>query len=248
MVWCNSNSMLIRSRKCLEISFGSIFCALMFDLYRFPICITPPSPTLLIIDVRSRSSILMDSCNYPLDDVCHVVIISSDITRRSFGMVCFEVATGMEPFPGKGKIHVMNLVGVMGERPQLPVTSNPSPGVALLMKKCWQQDPNKRPDGFDPVVTDLENALRSAGGDPRESSGSSRSEPSNIAKTKDDNSPVIQSAAQQDRRPSNEASRTQTTTVRTFLGAAGAPHLLYKLGGPFAVSWFWYRVKRPCFA
>lgn len=132
----------------------------------------------------------------------------------------------MEPFPGKTAIHVMNVIGAKGERPQLPAASKPSSDVVVLMEKCWQQDPNDRPHGFDPVVADLEKALRSAGGDPREGSGGSRWEPSNVAKTKDYNSPVIQSAARQNKGSSNEASNAQKTTVETFRGAAGTPHYL----------------------
>ena len=139
--------------------------------------------------------------NFPLDDARHIVIFFSGITRRSFGMVCFEVATRREPFPGKAAIHVMNVVGVKGERPQLPAGSKPSSDVVVLMKKCWKQDPNDRPDGFTPVVADLEKALHSAGGDPRQGLGGSYSESSNNAKAEDkigntlNHSPVIQSAA-----------------------------------------------------
>ena len=187
--------MFLRSRKHLQISFGNIFCAVMFDFDRLLFCITSPSP------IRSRSPILIDSCKPHLDGARHVVIFSSGITRRSFGMVCFEVATGIEPFPGLTDVHVMYVVGVKRERPQLPAASKPSSDVVVLMEKCWQHDPNDRPDGFDPVVADLEKALHSAGGDPRQGLGGSYSESSNNAKAEDkigntlNHSPVIQSAA-----------------------------------------------------
>lgn len=204
----------------------------MFDHECLPFNIPSSSPTWFITVVGSRSHILTGSWKLPLDYARHVVIFSSGIIRRSFGMVCFEVATRREPFPGKTAIHVMNIVGIKGERPQLPAASKPYSDVVVLMEKCWQQDPNDRPDDFDPVVADLEKALRSAGGDPREGSGGSHSEFSNIDKAEDkighalNHSPGMQLEARRDKGTPIEASHAQKTAVGTFREASGTPHCL----------------------
>ena len=88
-------------------------------------------------------------------------------------MVCFEVATRREPFPGKTVIQVMRVVD-RRERPQPPAVSDPFPEVASLMEKCWKHEPTDRPAGFHPVVQALSKAMQSAGGDPRDGRGASR--------------------------------------------------------------------------
>ena len=89
-------------------------------------------------------------------------------------MVCFEVVTRREPFPGKPAIQVMFVVGVKRERPQPPADSDPFPEVASFMEKCWQHEPTDRPAGFRPVVQALSKAVESAGGDPRHGQGAFR--------------------------------------------------------------------------
>lgn len=144
-------------------------------------------------------------------------------------MVCFEVATRREPFPGKTTRYMIKVVGDKRERPQLPAASKPFSDVVILMKKCWQHDPDDRPDGFDPIVAELDKALRSVGGDTREGSRGSNSESSNIAHDEDSiNHPfnhfsVTQSTARRDKEISSEASHVQNTTVEMLRGAAGTP-------------------------
>lgn len=82
-------------------------------------------------------------------------------------MVCFEVATRREPFPGMKAVQVIHVVAVKRERPNLPEASKPSPDVTALMETCWQHEPTDRPAGFHPVVEALSRALDAAGGDPR---------------------------------------------------------------------------------
>ncbi|CAM9651046.1 unnamed protein product, partial [Scytosiphon promiscuus] len=69
----------------------------------------------------------------------------------SFGIVCFEVATRVEPFKGKTCAHVFGLV-CTGKRPQIPEVASASPDVVVLMEQCWMQEPAERPEGFRNVV------------------------------------------------------------------------------------------------
>lgn len=84
----------------------------------------------------------------------------------SFGIVCFEVATRVEPFKGKKPAQVMRAVLAKEERPEVPEWASVSPDVVPLMEHCWMQDPAQRPEGFVPVVRTLALAVRRAG-DPR---------------------------------------------------------------------------------
>eukprot|EP00903_Cladosiphon_okamuranus_P009162 g8755.t1 len=84
----------------------------------------------------------------------------------SFGIVCFEVATRMEPFKGLKQTQVTRAVADKGKRPQIPEEASASPDVVALMEKCWKQDPADRPEGFGPVVQALADVVRRVG-DPR---------------------------------------------------------------------------------
>eukprot|EP00903_Cladosiphon_okamuranus_P009878 g9383.t1 len=84
----------------------------------------------------------------------------------SFGIVCFEVATRMEPFKGRRPLQVMQAVLFKKERPQIPQGASGSPDVLRLMERCWQQEPAQRPQGFVPVVEELAIVVKRLG-DPR---------------------------------------------------------------------------------
>ncbi|CAM9780862.1 unnamed protein product, partial [Ectocarpus sp. 13 AM-2016] len=84
----------------------------------------------------------------------------------SFGIVCFEVATQMQPFKGLKQTQVTRAVADKGKRPQIPEGASASPDVVPLMEQCWKQDPADRPDGFRPVVRALASVV-SRVGDPR---------------------------------------------------------------------------------
>ncbi|CAN0045546.1 unnamed protein product, partial [Ectocarpus sp. 12 AP-2014] len=84
----------------------------------------------------------------------------------SFGIVCFEVATQMQPFKGLKQTQVTRAVADKGKRPQIPEGASASPDVVPLMEQCWKQDPADRPDGFRPVVRALASVV-SRFGDPR---------------------------------------------------------------------------------
>lgn len=88
------------------------------------------------------------------------------ICPTSFGVVCFEVATRVEPFKGLKQAQVTRAVADKGKRPQIPEGASASPDVVPLMEKCWKQDPADRPEGFGPVVRALASVV-SRNGDPR---------------------------------------------------------------------------------
>lgn len=84
----------------------------------------------------------------------------------SFGVVCFEVATRLEPFKELTHTQVTRAVADKGKRPQIPEEASASPYVVTLMEQCWKQHPADRPDGFEPVVQALSSVVRLTG-DPR---------------------------------------------------------------------------------
>ncbi|CAM9918327.1 unnamed protein product, partial [Scytosiphon promiscuus] len=84
----------------------------------------------------------------------------------SFGIVCFEVATRMEPFPGMQLAQLVRAVADKGRRPEIPGGASASPDITPLMERCWRQDPAQRPDGFVPVVQELARVVKRVG-DPR---------------------------------------------------------------------------------
>ncbi|BCS82726.1 putative serine/threonine-protein kinase [Cotonvirus japonicus] len=66
----------------------------------------------------------------------------------SFGIVMWEVLTGKHPFVGCNFMKV-TLDILEGKRPQIPTDCPPK--FKKLMKKCWNQNPNKRPNMSDIV-------------------------------------------------------------------------------------------------
>ncbi|CAN0113215.1 unnamed protein product [Ectocarpus fasciculatus] len=84
----------------------------------------------------------------------------------SFGIVCFEVTTRMQPFKGMNPTQVVKAVVLEEQRPQIPEGASASPDVVPLMEKCWKQHPVDRPEGFGPVVQTLARVV-SRDGDPR---------------------------------------------------------------------------------
>ncbi|CAM9343024.1 unnamed protein product [Ectocarpus fasciculatus] len=84
----------------------------------------------------------------------------------SFGVVCFEVITRIEPFKGMNPTQVIKAVVLNERRPQIPECASASPDVVPLMEQYWKQDPEHRPEGFGHVVQTLATVV-SRDGDPR---------------------------------------------------------------------------------
>lgn len=71
-----------------------------------------------------------------------VLKCSSDI--YSFGMICWEVLSGQEPFPGYSLEKVRKTVVDEGVRPKIP--GELSDGIAKLIQSCFNSDCSTRPD------------------------------------------------------------------------------------------------------
>ncbi|XP_047311772.1 serine/threonine/tyrosine-protein kinase HT1-like [Impatiens glandulifera] len=71
----------------------------------------------------------------------------------SFGIVLWELTTGLLPFQGMTPVQAAFAVAEKKERPQL--WSRCQPGLAQLMKRCWVANPAKRPE-FADIVSTLE--------------------------------------------------------------------------------------------
>ncbi len=67
----------------------------------------------------------------------------------SFGIVMWEILTGLRPYSGCNFMQV-SLDVLDGTRPQIP---NDCPTeYKKLMKKCWDTDPKKRPSAQDIII------------------------------------------------------------------------------------------------
>jgi hypothetical protein len=71
----------------------------------------------------------------------------------AYSIMMYEVFTGLTAFAGCHSGAVVERVVLRGERP--PVPTNMPPQYALLMQRCWDPDPSKRPT-FEQVVACLE--------------------------------------------------------------------------------------------
>ncbi|KAG0566068.1 hypothetical protein KC19_7G035900 [Ceratodon purpureus] len=71
----------------------------------------------------------------------------------SFGMVCYEILTGCIPFPNISNFStIKRRVMTNGYRPILP--ANCPPMLKALIKRCWSQEPKKRPK-FEAICLEL---------------------------------------------------------------------------------------------
>lgn len=123
-------------------------------------CASPTSPSN-----ASCRSLLPKGSIFHTRHVCYPVLFV--LAWGSFGILCFEVATRADPFPGMKPLQVVKAVSVHARRPELPNGSSPSADVVQLMKNCWKQEPGKRPDGFGSVVETLLRVVARVG-DPHE--------------------------------------------------------------------------------
>lgn len=149
-------------------------------------------PQNVLVDVRGRAkladfgiarrfrSTFLDTKNHAMGTLNYMapclfgdgkdVDISCD--AYSFAMIAYEMFTGEEPWKTLSAMQIAMTVGVEGRRPTLP-DSCPS-DYAALIRACWSQDPNDRPD-FRDVKMDLrdlreqvvwDDAVTAAGGKP----------------------------------------------------------------------------------
>ncbi|GAA0170657.1 hypothetical protein Leryth_019668 [Lithospermum erythrorhizon] len=71
----------------------------------------------------------------------------------SFGIVLWELTTSLLPFQGMTPVQAAFAVAEKNERPPLPPSCQPV--LAHLIKRCWAENPSKRPD-FSEIVAALE--------------------------------------------------------------------------------------------
>ena len=77
---------------------------------------------------------------------------STKIDVYSFGIIIWEVCTRKTPYSCMSQQQVEFYVSVKKGRPNLKIIpKNTPPKIIELMKKCWDHDPNKRPN-FDYIV------------------------------------------------------------------------------------------------
>ncbi|KXS20900.1 hypothetical protein M427DRAFT_348236 [Gonapodya prolifera JEL478] len=79
----------------------------------------------------------------------------------AFGITCYQIWTNTRPFAGgpKGEA-LLSKIALKNLRPDDVVPMQPSPPneLAALMRKCWDEDPEQRPD-FPSILNELEKIL-----------------------------------------------------------------------------------------
>lgn len=73
--------------------------------------------------------------------ICTKATIYDDV--YSFGMILWEIFTGLEPFPGIS-LHQLKILAAEGYRPNIPAAIDE--GIKQLIKSCWNVEPIKRPE------------------------------------------------------------------------------------------------------
>lgn len=74
----------------------------------------------------------------------------------SFGIVLWEMVTGEVPFKNMSTIDAAHAVVTSQLRP--PIPADCAPKLAALIKRCWDQDPHKRPS-FEDILVMLDTVL-----------------------------------------------------------------------------------------
>ncbi|OHS93223.1 TKL family protein kinase [Tritrichomonas foetus] len=77
------------------------------------------------------------------------VTYTSKVDVYAYGIVLWEIATGLTPYYGMDSRKIINLVSNQGMRPEMP--KNISKELSDLIRKCWDTNPDIRPS-FDEVV------------------------------------------------------------------------------------------------
>lgn len=72
-------------------------------------------------------------------------------TVWSFGVVLWELATGLEPWAEQSAVQVVGAVGFGGATLDIPPSTNS--GLADIIRSCWQE-PHLRPS-FDDLITSI---------------------------------------------------------------------------------------------
>jgi len=82
---------------------------------------------------------------------------TSKLDVFSFGMVMWEIISEQFPYAGKNELEVLFSI-VENQRPEVPEHLDKE--YASLMQKCWDQNPEERPD-FEEILSVLENIYSS---------------------------------------------------------------------------------------
>ncbi|KAG2447105.1 hypothetical protein HYH02_007854 [Chlamydomonas schloesseri] len=105
-------------------------------------------------------------------DVTHAVGLSDRADIYSFGVVLWEMLTGVRPWSGVNMLQIAVAVTMRQERPPLSLLAPPRcpARLAQLVAHCWESDPRRRPAAAEVVKTlalvqqELIMAARHAGG------------------------------------------------------------------------------------
>ncbi|ELP94003.1 map3k delta-1 protein kinase, putative [Entamoeba invadens IP1] len=75
----------------------------------------------------------------------------------SFAIVMWEFLARKEPYPDIPRFHLIEKVGEIGLRPDIPPNNHIT--YCELMQRCWEQDPNLRPD-FSEIIHLLDDFIK----------------------------------------------------------------------------------------
>jgi serine/threonine protein kinase len=103
------------------------------------------------MSVRKTASGPFGTLNWMAPEMIAETAVSQAIDVYAFGIIVWEMCSGMIPWAGLAEQTIMFKVAMKGERPR--VERGTWPGWACdLMEACWHQDPKKRPTMADVLV------------------------------------------------------------------------------------------------
>ena len=92
------------------------------------------------------------TCHWMAAEVIKSQKYSNKADVYSYGIIIWEVCTREMPYEYIGNNNILYRVCAKGERPNLKrIPSDTPEQIIQLMKMCWDQDPNKRPN-FDSII------------------------------------------------------------------------------------------------
>jgi tRNA A-37 threonylcarbamoyl transferase component Bud32 len=107
---------------------------------------------------RSRTGAGLDTVlggSYPFlaPEAFRSTPITQSVDVYSFGIMLHEIVSLEKPWSGYEPFQITVAVAVEGKRPRIPTTKTVPKSVWTLVRSCWSQEPNSRPEALEVCIT-----------------------------------------------------------------------------------------------